>query len=580
MAGINTIQFTRFPVQEMKLNLFADYYRYYVHFCGMFGQIELDNPLSITQKLIFQLEYNRDAKCVTNVMNHFGKLNTYTNRYWKPFSDYKAVISIYKQLQKVKKPYKYIDDNLEEILAKLSLLEKGLSRDMLRKSAEQIKTMILCDHEAEKHLEGIIFHTKIIASEVIMLRHSKQEPLDLFTEIMTRNYKLFPYPGHIKTDKEKLTYFNKKGIRQTLDAIIHFCETPQKEWSINFKIEKLVFPQDYVFNFDKTKIFAARHVEKALLIARTEGDEDPLIRNYFNGDDFSIAEVLAESVSYMGAYHQALKQLSYATDYMEAILKKKINTDKQNYFFTSDGCNYGYYFNNIGNNVYHINEFDRQKLDDNAYQVFKRVSSVAEQYFLEFEPAYINARKNNHIDELWHYLEILHNDGTHKKNLKADISGALVLYDKKFMVSRIKEYLRNSLHIFNSNYKNIGLTQEEQIEIVRREVDISVHANKIKSVFFRHAYKEMKTRQTKYRKKVMRDAYYSLVEEAYEHRNLIAHCGKFNSRADTKLSNTFPLMVIRYRWIIFDYIKRFPKNNLKQILRQIKNDIQIELGEI
>ncbi|MGF6848297.1 hypothetical protein QFZ51_003532 [Chitinophaga sp. W3I9] len=578
MAGINRIQFGQFPVQEMKLNLFADYYRYYVYFGGMFGYMELDNPLCITRKLIFQLQYNKDAKCVPYVVNHFRKLKGYGIGYWSGFPAYKDVGKIFKVLQAEKKLYKYIEKNLELIIAKLSLLERELNVDMLKKSAEQIKNMILCDHEAAEHLENIIFHTKIIASEIIMLRHSKQEALELFTEIMTKDYRQFPYPSHIKTDEEKQSFFRKKGIHQTLDAIIHFCETPQKEWNINFKIKNLVFPEDYVFRFDQTAILPPSHVQNSPLMDRVKNNEDHLIADYFKGDAFSIAEVQANSVTYVGAYNRALKQLSYATSYMEAILQREIIVDKQNYFYSTNKCDYGYHFGSLYNNSYRITEFDQQKLNDNAYQLFDKVLSVAGKHFLEFEPVYIKAKVNNHVDALWHYLEILHNDETHHKNLKSDISGALVLYDKKFRIDRIHEYLRNSLHVFNADYQRIGLTLEEQLQIVRREVDISTFSDKITSIFFQYAYKEMKVIKTKKWKNSLRDTYYSLMEEAYEHRNLIAHAGKFEDRAETKLTHTFPLMVIRYRWIVFDYMKKFPDKTLKQILAQMKNDVETELG--
>ncbi|GAA3934432.1 hypothetical protein GCM10022209_31140 [Chitinophaga oryziterrae] len=556
-----------------------DYYKYYVQFAGVISTFELDNPHSIVDKIIFQLEYNNTEKSVIYLKNHFFKLKTYPKAYMETFSKYAPVIEKYNSWIASGYKYQFIKTSFPDIIHSLKDLREELQHNFLKKAVDTIKHFVLCECPVDAHLKEIIFHTRLLASEIVMIRGSKNQAQELFEEIMTNDFTKFPYPRHLYNDDDKRGFFDTKTIHETLDAINSFSNRQAFDWDVNFKIEGLTLPLDYVFNFGDTSLFPANHPDKKVLQDAINNSMDDLVKGYLSSSEHSIAEVRVKSVTYNGAYREAIKLLNFTIEYINQVLGQSLMVNRSNYFFSKDRINYGYFFGDLSGKI-QINQFERIKLEDNAYQFFNGNPSPAKEKFLQLEQSYVEARGKNDIAGLWQYLEALLKDGTADKKVKAYVSGAILLHEKQFRYPQIYEYLRNSIHVLNTNHKDIGITIEEQTAYVRKELDFKDLKNRITSVFFHHAFRELKTYSTKNWIKTQRSYYYSLLEEAYEQRNFIQHGGKFNSRANIKLTYSFPIITARLRWVFFDYIKRFPTKDLKGIIEAIKEDVGLKFGSI
>lgn len=571
-AGINTVRFTKHPVQERKLNFFVDYYRYYVHFAGLLPDYQIETPLSLVDKILFQLNHNSIEKCPVYLKNHFSKLAAYPIIIRKHFDKYNELISFYKGWLSARAKSGYLKDQLSTLLSLANELHKDLSDNMLKDSISFVTNKILCTHPLEKHQKDLQLHAGIVAAEIMMIRNSKAEARELFDAVMTNDYKKFPYPKHISTEKDRRRYFDEKTIVETLSAINDFSTVPILDWEINFKIDDLTLPHDYIFMFNKVKIYPAGHFDKKTMVDSLLHSDDSFVQSFFKGSEYAIGEVQAQSVTYEGAHRKAVKELTVALDYVNQMTERSIRFKKGNYLFTTNRINYGYWFKEayLNNIITHI---DKMKLEDNAYSFFERISSKAKDDFLNMEADYIKARGDHNIARLWQYLEVMFTDGTQEKGIKKFCSGALMLFEKQYRVPHIYGYLRNAIHPINSRAENIGLTIDEQTTFIRTNSDFKELRKKIKSDFFHLGLQDLYLRKTSKWVKSQRETYYSLLEEIYEQRNMADHGGKMNERAITKLTYVAPLLTARMRWVLFDYIKRFPNHTYKQIIQTIRNDI-------
>ncbi|SEM91217.1 hypothetical protein SAMN04488505_10726 [Chitinophaga rupis] len=576
-VGLNRIRFAKYPVQERKLNFFADYYQYFVHFAGQLPAFEIETPYALVDKIIFQLNHNLLDKAPTYLKNHFAKLKAYPKGYTKNFVKYKPVIQWYDGWRSAGTKSQYLITHLSSLKVLLAELEKELEVEMLKSSIESLKNMILCNHPLEQHIDAIAFHSRLLASGIIIKRKSRAEARELFDVVMTNEYNKFPYPKHISTDDAKREFFSKKTIKETLDAIGYFSEKEPEEWDVNFKISDIIMPEGYVFSHGKVKIYPADHPDKKAMIDIAKAAGDPYVESFFTGSEYAIAEVRVDSVTYEGAHRNALKDLSSTLDFMEVALGRNFSFQKGDYLFSTDRKNYGYWFKAAYQHKL-ITSIDQIKLDDNAYQFFEKNPSSAKQEFLAQEMEYIKARGDVNIARLWGYLEVLFNDKTVGKGIKGFCSGALMLYEKQFRFPQVYSYLRNAIHPMNTGANDIGLTIDEQFDNIRKDSDFKELNQKIKSDFFRLAIKDLYVRRTKKWVTSQRNAYYALLEEAYEQRNMQDHGGKMNAPAFTKLTYTLPLLTVRMRWVVFGYIKRHPTYNFNQIVQAIRDDVNAKIG--
>ncbi len=580
MSGINRIKLPKYPLQEEKLNFFVDYFNYYLEFSGVIANIELDNPLSYVEKILFQLEHNHlNSKCINYIRNHSTKLLAYPKGYTKEFSAYRAVRTAFRKWIVAGGKYPYITSGRQNLIQLLTALQQQLQKKMFESSIDQIIMQISCTHPPEEHTQAISFHTQIIASELIFRRRRKEEVRQLFYEIMTKDYKQFPYPSHIISDIEKKNFFKKKGTKETLKAIQYYYEKPAQSWQIFFIVEGMTLYKKYVFQYGNCKLYSPNNYKLRKLKSTIIQSQDSLVNGLLNNHDIALCEVTVNSVMESTAYWEAVFQAKRTVNYINRRLGRSFSLIQGNYFFSANRKNYGYKLRDLGR-IKMLNEYEIELIEDNAYQFFVGKNKyVAQAGFLQYEDRYIDGRDTENTSELWQYLEVLLKDSNSDKHVKATVSGAILMHEKNYRTNRIENYLKNAISFINSSANDLGISYEEQQLFFQGKIKLKALMNKIKSVFFKKAYKEMAAPLTQKQLSAIRRFYYSILEEAYELRNFDIHMGYGYQRAIIKLSYTFPALVNRMRWVLFDYMQKHPTLTLMGILTQLKSDIDKKYGK-
>lgn len=578
MAGINRVRMPQHPEQEKKLNFFTDYLHYYLHFAGTLPGIELENPLSIAEKLLYQLRFNTGKdRCIPYIEVHCNRLLAYPEVYTNHFLLYASVRALIKSWKAIghtlKQKYKALCDNLPQWTLLVSDLHVQLQQSMLNQAVDEVTQQILCEHTVSEHADSIIFYTQIIASELIFRRGTKDEAKGLISEIMPRNYKDFPYPAHVTSDEEKKIFFANKNVHDTLQAIKVFANTEAKDWKITFILEAISLGDtDKIVDFGNIRLLSLQSEEAKHIRDRLGLYPDPEVKAFIDRTDIVQCEVTVSAVKPETAYQRSLPFARRAVAYLIKRLNRNVYLNETDYFSTTDRINYGFMFPAIFR-IPQLSHTEIEKIEDNAYQFFSRKRYNCQEEFLQYEGLYIDARRNEDADQLWRYLEVILHD-----RIKTFVSGAVLLLEKKIRRSLIGPYLRNTLHVFNSNANDLGITIEEQMEFIRTRKGLQALSKRIKSEWFRKAYKQMVAPLTSKRYREIRNFYYTAMEEAYELRNFDVHMGMGHYRATIKQHYTFNHLVNRFRQVVFIYIRSNPTYSLSQILAAIEADVIAQFG--
>lgn len=168
---------------EEKANFFSDYFAFYTDQVGSFYETELENPLSLIEKILFQLEtnkHNEKARYIYNYLRH----DYFTDRiFLKQFSSFNPLIdqiAEYKSLKETdsiklnKLRLKWLK-NSTNFQINLKLLKTELEEFMFRKAFENILQMLTCSHKLKEHSNAIKYLSKILVTEALFKGRSKYE---------------------------------------------------------------------------------------------------------------------------------------------------------------------------------------------------------------------------------------------------------------------------------------------------------------------------------------------------------------------------------------------------------------------
>src|SRR5690554_3610830 len=181
---------------ETKVNFFADYYNFVASQIEKSDFLDVENYLSLVEKMIFQIDTNNDncPKYIDSYLTH--PLIQKDNKYFKSYKNYILVSNLfdeYKSQGKVKLKINWIKENpnFKSSLIRFSI---ELKKVMFKKSLKVIISYLKCTHNISEHKIDLIHHTNIIVSEFLLANRAKEDIIKTFTKIITRDINIFPFP--------------------------------------------------------------------------------------------------------------------------------------------------------------------------------------------------------------------------------------------------------------------------------------------------------------------------------------------------------------------------------------------------
>lgn len=573
---------------EEKMNFFCDYFSFYTTYAGIFFETELENPLSLIEKIIFQIDNNnsKENACnyITNYLNHSYFLDNSFLDIFESYKPLKLPIREFKSIEegsnnmreRNKAKAKWIKRN-ELFVINLRLLYKELSESMYQKAFVQVLQMVTCTHELKKHETGIKYLTKILVTEPLFKGRSKSEVENVFLRILSNDIKKFPFPKTVISENERMEYIERRDFAKQFEGLIHFLEEEPSDKFFLCKVYGISIEDSSSFRYNRTKFLSQHDSQIISLKENLIRTDKSLAEMFFAGSDFLFAKIPIRAFGDEIVTQNILPELQDSVEYLEIVLDKYLFIDHKSYVITRDFLT-GTFKGNWGNGFLNISNKDKEKIDDNPYTFLNKLDSPAKNHLLKHERIFLHAMHYNNLAEYWRYFEniLLMNSS---KTVDT-VAALLLLNEKEIRDNQLTNYLFQNTQPWHFDYHRLGITPVAFLELYNE-----LQKFKSKNFFevldypFFNEIKSMKQkRHTVNRYGTLKDFYARILWELYEVRNTITHQNLIQQRAKIKLQNSVHELTNRFRWVLFFYIRKYPNLNFKQIIDKAKKD-SLKLGE-
>lgn len=552
---------------QKKVNYFADYYSLAVMQMGKCQDFEIDNILSLMDKIIYQIEHNRH-NCHNYILSHLSNPLLWTdNKYFKEFKRHHKILS--KEFDDWRsadiKKFKAIDFSFA--LTHLKKFGVFLKKNMFDQSLKAIISFLKCNHKLEVHKADLQHYTKVIATELFFELKSKADIRDVFERIITRDPNAFPFsPAFLKKnkgniEKAKIDFLKKQSLDDQFFGIAHFRNRSliKRSYILRIGNVRCTVPLNTVvegvnfYSNDIEKIKSIKHeVEK-----RKNFYRDPFFKNEFQL--FAIIEHTSKTEK--DHLFEALERVQKALNSLNRISDTCAFLDRHSYLFTKDFKYFGSSLS-MGPIPRRITEIDMSRLisyDVNQFLGNKKIKS--KRHFLSHEETYNTARHLEKLDSYWQYAENLLGKPL-KSNFVKLIHHNVTQREKR----SVEMHIKHCFSIMSSTTGSIGMSRDKQYQLAyelhnAKEYDYLTLKKLTSNEFIRDLINFYYTIETKTNSEYL----IRQINEIYEQRNFIQHGGNPHTKAILKLNESVPMLFFEFRKEILNLMVKNPNKTFDEI---------------
>lgn len=558
---------------EEKVNFFIDWFHYFIDNVGKNKDFELENPLSLVDKIIFQLDNGKPDNRVTYITNYFSHSFFLVDEYLNCFDSYKEVKPFVTSFNKlpIGKERKDLIKDSEKFRSNLLLLQKQLQDEMFKFSLNSIISYFTCTHKLSEHTADIKYHVQILVTEYLFCDRDKNDLNDVFDKIMSKELEKFPFPNSIKTKRQKNRHISNHNLKQQFEGLINLLNIPAKSANYIFRIYGADLESRISFKYNKVTFYSKDHKKFDLIKDRLASK--PIGKFFFQpNQNYILASVPIAIHSEEIAVSKARKEIEIELRYLCWKLDRDLLIDTtRNNLITSNFKQYAWH---ISSDSYHkqFNTDILPNLNDNPYHTLKKINNKAKSHLLEYEHLYINAMKYRNVPDLWHYFETLLNTKKgEEKNIREQVS-SIILNNEMFMhQDRIVRKLSNVLYPHSVDYEKLQL----EYSTVQR-ISQYLIKRKITKPLRNIQYPFIQELTLLYDKKLLiedyirvKNYYQSILLEAFEQRNFYIHQASANKKALIKLNYSIFQIAKRFRWALFAETKKHSSIEFPTLIERV-----------
>jgi len=569
---MHLIKFPQSKNSEIKINYFLDFFSVCAMRNGQYSIWEFETPLSVIDKIIFQIEYNPKykSKYLTYYLkNHHLKENTFTNEF--------------KNLRKLR-PYiagflsasngdTWLRDE-PKFLVLIKRLRKELETKMIQTSLKYISRYLLCSHTLEEHKDNLSYFARLIISELKFRKKSDREIERLVKRLLSREVGMFPLPSEINNIEDEEEFLKKarqfiknRNFKEQFEGISNFADQENIGGYYLIKIFKLQLEEHNVLLFNDVEI---RHPEDVVFSSFINEDDEDWKRekweNFIKDDNISIGMVREDLTNYKQGKTNAIGKVQEIVSFINTTLNLNaylgIYDTRITRKFESVGTNIS-----TDNSIRPLSNGSIKKLRKaNAFLLLFETESQAKSKFIEVERYYQRAIVSGELADFWHYLECLipslkKKNGKLDKQVKTVCAAIMILNYKLNYGSHICSRIFNLLITpFVQEATEHSISTAEQIKLDSNWTNTGVIKTttrfKRRHPIISSLHEEYKLRNSEDKLKSELKYYYSIFNELFEIRNAYIHGGTKNHYADMKLKRVVPPMVACIRMFILTEIKK------------------------
>ena len=575
------------PNRQEKMRFFADYFLFVNKYLGKLPNIPFDNPYSLLDKIIFQIENN--PKYFQNYIgNYFQQFFSFHDT-----KESKPEISVIEKLHRqynllpYKKKKQWVNDN-SDFIDEIKRLHFEYKTKLFDENFSSLFSFINCSHTLIEHISEIKFSVQILVSQFRLNGYSKQHVDSSIDRILSRDN--FPFPPHIvnikntsQQKKAQKEYLEKRNFKEQFFGLKNLLTRPQTQNGIFiYAIENCSLDSEindsFKIIFDQVTFISPTHNLLKKLnqsILKNPNSLTEKINKFFFGKNILLAYIrlnydvlkYAEEIG-LKVVKQELRQFN---NYLNADLK--VNT--KHFLFTNHLNKLEAANISLMDGVKHIRENDVRILESNPYETLRDILSEAKSQILYNEDIFFRAIETDDVTFYWHYIENTFWSINITDPLKIQEEFSKLLFKQIGKLKKEVLSAMNSLIIppFGFDYKEIGLEEDDLfipagglLKRMNPNFNILLFEHKIKSPFLSYLITYHKEFDSIDRNKSWNDYFKSLVLELYEYRNNKVHSGKVNLFAEIKLREALPLVMNKVRWDLINACKANPNLSFKELI--------------
>jgi hypothetical protein len=322
------------PAVEAKVNYFIDRYNHYVLYGGSEWQLELENQLSLIEKIHFQLTKDPEYR-VVYFDNYFAYEFFNDDEEWESYPSYqpvKKVIVAYKATS-IEKEKKQLLNQASFVRASEKLLEE-LRFHMPEQIMKLLVSIFLCEMplEEHEHIEKLNLVAKVMVSEGYFSGKSLEDLNGVITRIFYNHAEKrygesqFPFPEEIKKGERK-KYLNKRSLENQIRGFKSVMQENPHEGVVIMRIFGSVrVPGDFDFRYNGVFFLGSETLQIKKVKASISGNNAHFIDFFKDEDCFYVAATL-KWFSYYNIKHQMRGAVRNQLDYVGAMLKRSLEVD-------------------------------------------------------------------------------------------------------------------------------------------------------------------------------------------------------------------------------------------------------------
>ncbi len=560
-------------IVETKVNFFADYYSFVASQIEKSDCLDVENYLSLIEKMIFQIETNINncTKYIDSYLTH--PLIQKENKYFKEYKNYSVVSNLfeeYKNQGKASLKFKWINQNLN-FKSSLIRFSIELKKVMFKKSLKEIISFLKCIHSISEHQNDLIHHTNILVSEFLLTNRAKDDIIETFTRIITKDINNFPFPKSFLKEnrnnllKAKKEYIENRTFEQQFEGILHFLKETNKQEYFIFRIYNIKSDRTFRFKYDQVTFYHPEY--KKLKDLKIQIKQSPFSKDFFLKEDMILATVKVNASSKRVAEQIAINTIKRELEFLEYKCGANSLFESHSYIVTTD-------FKNLSSkwsrkeNSHTISEWNKKSLKNNPFLLLKKVNKECREHFLNYEYLYIKAQISRNPEDYWHYFEtLLKVNSENTNNIINIISSIIVLSSNKNEKSLIENYLINL--VINSSASQLNISQEQFMKIRNsKKEEFQVIKKEVNHPFIKYLFEKRNMISIN---KDLKSYYARILWDCYSQRNSVMHSYQRNEKGLILIDSKLPNLTLRFRETLIKEMSEYKEMTFVKLIDKLNH---------
>ncbi len=409
---------------QEKMRFFADYFLFANEYLGKLPELLFDNPHSLTDKIIFQIENNLE-RCPVYIQNYFMQL---FNFYKNPHVDRSVTLkeieneyALYSHNKESKEKVIWIKQN-NNFLNSLKILRSEYEEKLFDENFAALLSYMICPHPLANHKTEIQYCTQILVSQFRLNGHTKESVNKYIDRVVSLNIYDFPFPHEIlqrnkhESFREAAQEFlNNRYFRKQFEGLRNLMNTPKiQKGYFMYAIEDCILDdeikENFQITFDKVTFISPDHtLLQKLKQSVLEEDEEKTFKVYpkFFGKNKLLAYVNLYYEDKNATKDIGIKIVNEELLQLNGYLNAGLTLNANHYLFSEQFKEDDWWSSVSIHEIKHTridsNEYNSAK--NNPFEKLKDSGSPAKNQILHNERIFLKAHVNDEISSYWQYLE-------------------------------------------------------------------------------------------------------------------------------------------------------------------------------